>query len=475
MGLTNSFGKHNGYLNFIGDIDDIYIDPDSISGGIGTYEHPYNSFTGFTLTNNKVYRLKKNSSLTGVTALYLNSLTGVTLSTYGNGERPKFICTQSLSQGYAIRLNNCLNCIISNWDITSSQIVMGMVRIDNGKNNSIINCNIHDCLSDGTTNGSGIGIRAGGYNLKILNNEISYVGMDGMYIARTTNLEIGHCYLHHINMNYIIDTGQTYSSGDGIQLDGEWVNYYIHHCIIDRSYINSGNKFNIIISSLNGTNVNSSGITEYCTFKMSPNVVGGIYISNGNGNIIRYNKFEGYTWGVRISGAVDGSGTIQNNTIQNTLIHNNLFYDSTYGVVISNQTTGGTAVTDTRNTKIYNNVFYKCGTHILIQNGYVDSRNNIHLRNGDSGKAMDNIVAGSSCDQYNNCYNDINLISNRGSGITSMVSNPLCVNMNNYDFRLQTNSPCINSGINVNINYDYDMTIIPQGSEPDIGAFEKYI
>jgi hypothetical protein len=49
---------------------------------------------------------------------------------------------------------------------------------------------------------------------------------------------------------------------------------------------------------------------------------------------------------------------------------------------------------------------------------------------------------------------------------------PLFINRTDGDFRLQATSPCINAGVDVGLTTDYSGTGVPQGTAPDIGAYE---
>jgi hypothetical protein len=51
-------------------------------------------------------------------------------------------------------------------------------------------------------------------------------------------------------------------------------------------------------------------------------------------------------------------------------------------------------------------------------------------------------------------------------------SDPLFVSTSTSDFRLQSNSPCINVGTNVGLTSDFAGIGVPQGGVPEIGAYE---
>jgi hypothetical protein len=53
-----------------------------------------------------------------------------------------------------------------------------------------------------------------------------------------------------------------------------------------------------------------------------------------------------------------------------------------------------------------------------------------------------------------------------------ITSDPVFVNSTTYDFRLQSNSPCINVGRNMGLTRDFNGAGVPQGGTPEIGAHE---
>lgn len=60
-----------------------------------------------------------------------------------------------------------------------------------------------------------------------------------------------------------------------------------------------------------------------------------------------------------------------------------------------------------------------------------------------------------------------------GSDTHGVYMDPRFVDMQNHDFRLQTESPCINAGKTLGFNRDYAGTAVPQGAAADIGALES--
>ena len=54
----------------------------------------------------------------------------------------------------------------------------------------------------------------------------------------------------------------------------------------------------------------------------------------------------------------------------------------------------------------------------------------------------------------------------------SIFGDPRFADAENLDFRLADGSPCVDAGMNVGAEADFDGTPRPQGPAPDIGAYE---
>ncbi len=59
-----------------------------------------------------------------------------------------------------------------------------------------------------------------------------------------------------------------------------------------------------------------------------------------------------------------------------------------------------------------------------------------------------------------------------GYDLHGVNGDPLLVSASTSDFTLQSTSPCINAGANVGLIKDFAGISVPQGSSPDIGAYE---
>lgn len=450
------------------DLNAKYIDPTNSSPSRnGTYENPYNSFSEFTITSNNTYKFKRGTSFTTSTPLYCNGLSNVILGTYGTGDSPKFRYTGSAENSYCIMFNGCNSMTLDGWEVSGTTAAWSILRNDSSNNTTVNNCTLHYAMYNGPR--GGFGIRGGGSNLKILNSYIGRCSNDGMYLAETYNLEIGYCHIEYVNLYDVSGTNQY--GGDGIQFNGRYQNYHIHHTLVDRNVDNIGNKYCIIIGRNDSDPVLDGGIIEYCTLRQNSNLSGGILLGNSINTIVRYNRFEGPY------GTVDGALKLRNGTVQNTLIHNNLFYN-----IIGRCITLGygyprnTGYLGSTGTKIFNNTFYNVAAYgqnwgcIWNDETAVECRNNVFHMNGNTSKAY--VSFGNSQWTISNSCFDVITSSGSTAGTNYVVGNPLFVNTTNKDFHLQNGSPCIGTGISVGITSDFDGVGIPQGGSYDIGAYE---
>lgn len=432
------------------EVNTIYIDPTFGSNGVGTISNPKNTIAGLTITDNYTYRFKCATTFSNSAVLDLSNRTNVIVTSYGSGAIPIFNFTGSGS--YAVRFNNSTNCAFVNielqTDITRSLVTL--IQSDTGNGNTIAGCKIHG-VKEGAVAG-GICIRGGGTNLSIINNEIYDSGDDGLYLVDTTNLNVGYNYIHHVGQNYAgtakgflsIGTG---SLGDGIQMGGTWPNFYIHHNVIDRTDIYTGNKFGVIFNSAPGANSANGGIFEHNTVKVrsGADMSYGVYGEQGNNMIFRYNRIQGATGGIRVSGIY----------CLNYKIHNNIFTDCD-GSSVAMVNVGGYPT----DTLIYNNVFARGSgiyAYVSLNGGNAVVRNNIY----DNSISAFYAAGGATYTKTHNCYQDPAKVGTGGLGTGEITGNPLFVDAVGNDFHLQVASICRNAGIDVGTTEDFDGSLVP--------------
>lgn len=440
-----------------------YIDPTNSAGGRnGTIENPYNSYTEATIINSTTYFVKSGTTLVTLAVLNLSGRNGTIFTSYGVGDKPKIRFTNSGS--YGVNMTSATNCSIVNLELYTnlSNSLLTMVEVS-GTGNIISACKIHD-IKQGSGDG-GMAIRGGGTNLSIITNEIYNCGSDGIYLVNTTGLTLGHNHIHLINQNYggsakgfnSLGNG---ASGDGIQLDGIWDDFYVHDNIIDRSDEWTGNKYNIIFNSISGANVASTGVIEKNVFlaKKGSGLAGCIQMMNGGyGIIFRYNKFKNSDHGINISGTF----------VENALIHHNIFIGCDSGIGVARQAVA--PVGSPKNTSIFNNVFVDSRlSDIWCEAATLTSRNNIHVLNG-AGNAF-NTYGANTITQSNNCYSNTKYGS-AGRAANSVLGDPAFRDMPNEDFNLKLTSICRDAGIDVGLVKDFAGNLIT-GTDVEMGIYE---
>jgi len=447
----------------------IYIDPtNAASGRNGTIENPYNSFSEVTFQSNYAYKLKLGVEFISSTRIYCNGLSNVSFSTYGTGATPKFIYSGGGDSSACILLNNCTNVSFDNWDVSGNNNVWAIFRNDNSNRTTINNCYLHNALYQGER--GGFGIRGSGSELKVLNTIITHTSNDGIYLANVPYLEIGNSYVAYVNLYEPMVPGNNPYGGDGIQINGRYNNFHIHHTVIDRNVDTIGNKYCMLIDQAISDPVQDGGIIEYCTFRSNAAVLGGLILGHNLNTIVRYNTFEA-------SGIIDGSLKLTGGSVQNTMIYGNKFYGITgRGINLGYSYTGSGGWGASVNTKIYHNTFFNMAAGggnwgcVWSDQTNAECKNNIFHMNGNTSVAFKGI-GGSTWVLSNNCFDALSSVGD-SAGLNAVIGDPLFVDKGDYDFHLQEESPCIEAGELVGIDFDFDGVEIPQGAAPCIGAFE---
>ncbi len=223
--------------------------------------------------------------------------------------------------------------------------------------------------------------------------------------------------------------------------------FYIEsaHNIIEKSTIhhNQGYGGHIYRSTINTADYN---IIRQNTFHDN-NTAGewgcGLILSSGKGNVaynnIAYGNFAGF--------CIQSRAT-------NAHLYNNISYQNdNHGIYV-----GHSSNTDAR---VENNTVYKNGTY------------GVFVGDGSKNAVIENNIA------YQNSTSDIYLAPAGQSGTIkshNLTENPLFVNENAKDFRLQANSIlAIDKGLaraSTEVTKDYDGVSRNTGRGPDIGAFE---
>ena len=125
---------------------------------------------------------------------------------------------------------------------------------------------------------------------------------------------------------------------------------------------------------------------------------------------------------------------------------------------------------------IRNNIFYKSRCFIFVDNTtfHTWSNTNSNYNCWFTTNMSDTIVAfwTATAATYYTKSQFLNYQTLNDKDINSFIADPLFVDPTNNNYYLSPASPCINSGINTGVAFDFNLIYRPQGEYFDIGAFE---
>jgi parallel beta-helix repeat protein len=273
-------------------------------------------------------------------------------------------------------------------------------------------------------------------------------------------------------------------SGIGIVFN-EYSNVRISNCIIHDNAANApvwGEVHGIYSSS-----VTDNVVIENNTIYNQHNGHGIAFRSN-NG-VIRYNHiYGGDDAGIIVDGQSDG-GTVD--------ICHNVIHDNKFGILLYSWRFNPLTKVNIYNNVLYNNLDMRYSNaeprelKINVDVNTLRIKNNIIYRNKTNYYAI-RFVAQSNMDMDNNCilasrighYGGIRTFTfsewqNATTGDShSINADPLFVDAPNNNFKLQSDSPCIDAGTDVGLKQDFAGNLRPQDgngdgiAEFDIGAYE---
>jgi len=205
-------------------------------------------------------------------------------------------------------------------------------------------------------------------------------------------------------------------------------------------------------------------LVENCCFE---GAISGLRIIDGNEYQIQYNIFRNKSEGIF---TIAETANIYYNIFQGneTAIHincynsfnkifNNVFYDNRCGLSAS----FGELL-------LYNNIFYLISISdkaLNLQLDHLVSDHNIFYPEQDGFLVMNETTY--------NTLNDFQYSLNLD--LNSFTSDPQFRNILLYNFNLDPESPAIDAGIYVGVNFDIFGSDVPMGNAPDIGSFETNI
>lgn len=225
-----------------------YIDPTVETSGNGSIGSPWKAWANIVWNPNRIYLIKRGTTLTASNFGTLNTVTNVTIAGYGTGNRPILHGTTTSSSSKILDMGGAgsSGLKISGLEIRQAGTpVSTLVNIAQDNTDLMVEyCFIH--------NGT-FGIRFRANNGLYFNNAtikscvIEDIVDDGIYAYRVEGLNIFNTLVHRVNTAWVTpETSQTIASGDAVQLILV-NNYLIQDCVLDRS--DSGNKFAFIQNS----------------------------------------------------------------------------------------------------------------------------------------------------------------------------------------------------------------------------------
>jgi chitodextrinase len=433
-------------VQVLDDASIVFIDPDHPTDGTGTIGDPKNMLTLPILENNKNYLFKRSTTAEFPSTFTISTQNNI-LGSYGIGERAHVKINGSL-HNYLFQLQTNYDNITfrdlemssDNWAITA--IHDNAYHVSN--NLQIKHCYIHH------VNKALYIMTSDKNHVKILYNHFRDIKEDGMFCTKVIDIEIAYNIIEHVNQNWDY-VGQ--DAGSNCIRIGTADEVHVHHNFLDRSH--SGNKYVIEYA---GTN------DEY-TCRIERNYIIGPSTDGGFSAAIYM---------------LTSQTTIRNNIITNGAIGITMGGGDSTHQIIGNEFTNLTKAINSNHSKIYNNIFYN-------NRGGVSSNNSTELRNNifhltQSGDVA--IYPSNNIDSDYNCYNTeqsgmfshlhtlTDFQQSYSCDFNSIIGDPLFLDGSNNDFRIQNGSPCIDAGVSVNLDYDMDGVPIPQENGVDIGAYE---
>ena len=358
---------------------------------------------------------------------------------------------------------------------------------------------------------TGTGVRAVKYGIKVMGTSATGCGFavdDG-----STNFEVDHVEVANAGAN----AGISSKTNPQCDLSTNRENFTQYQSVFHDNYIHDTHGEGMIIGHLN-----YFGLTTTCngqSIVLYPSVLKGIRIYN---NIIENSYYNG----IRVTSATEDC-EIYGNTITNYGLINGVVPQNgilmgigttgkCYNNYIANGAGNGIALNGIGGSDVYNNVIVNAGRNycpsdstkrvyglICGDQSTIAGRSFNFYNNTIVSPKTDGIMFSSTLSKGNKFYN--NIVVNPGSllsylkyypkqspyinvgaktGIDATISNNYFdnnmanvyfENTQNDNYRLLSNSPAVDAGINLSnlgVSYDFDYNSRPSGSLFDIGAFE---
>lgn len=356
----------------------------------------------------------------------LTPAASTTIDAYGTGAKPVINGNSVVARSISITANNVT---VSN--ITVSGATSSMVFV--GASNAVIN--------DVDSTGTPIAFRIN-TGSATLNRVTATNASNAAYFFENSSV---------VTLNNATST--TTSTGNGFRIINS-ANVTCNSCTASGSFVDGFSLANTSVFTCNKCKAFNNGSTSDTTsgdgYTSHDTSVMNIHYSIGYGN---------YKAGVAVTGA--SSGEVLNSTFYNNVqATNGSGWDGSGDVGIGINATGTWI--------IKNNITYGHPVEFMISAAAVGGGATV---TSDYNLFYDSL--GGNAFDYNGSFSGFSAYKTAsGKDAHSLNTNPLFTNAGSNDFTLQASSPAINAGTNVGLTSDYNGTAVPQGSAPDMGAFE---
>ncbi len=461
----------------------VFIDPSLSYNGNGSLSTPFNSLSDINFKPGYTYFIKRNTELHESNRIQVSGERGkfISLASYGIGKMPVFNGTE-----FQDGLKNALKFIdtennnwIMYWRLYNLKFFnwggTGIKILNNTKYIELYNCEFE---KNGQYDEPGRGRKQPGiYVLGLEHNEAQYIKIHNCqsyynsehgFKIEGNNIQLTNCKAY----------ANGYTSGHGFQNSASKNSTFIGLCSFGNHHAGISargeNDEYINVCTYN----NLEGITVWQAGKSGENLVG------ANINFTNVNAFNNTGSGISFLQCV------KNISVKNSKFYNNpkgihiraesdeikiencKIYDNDIGVCLDNYND----YKSIRNVYLHYNLIYNnksFGIDVMHHTFYLELYNNtLHGNNsiGDDIYLRDNV---GKLNFANNIYGGINVNRDElNNSLDYKKQDPLFISIDDNNYSLRPNSPCINGGENVGLDKDINGMYVPSGSRPDIGAIE---
>jgi hypothetical protein len=169
----------------------------------------------------------------------------------------------------------------------------------------------------------------------------------------------------------------------------------------------------------------------------------------------------------------DGGLEIGGGSARDHIIAYNVFINNSWAIVFH---LGGRYVSEVENIRFEHNVVIETAPHPRPLFNFFrgePTETTLSVTNNIFYVVTGSVADHDAFQRQNNLYylgDEARLGFRLASG--ELVAHPRFVDLGNHDFRLQEGSPAINAGIDLGYEIDFTGRAVPQGTAPDVGAFE---